>query len=237
MWSTMALPLETPPARVEENHPVYTFLLHVAVWMTWPLMALAVAFGAAGLSASGWLAMLPLLLLLGLLTSDFVSGLFHWFFDNYGSPQTPVFGPTIELFRVHHDLPEDICNSNLVFTVGHVCIWVVPLALLQMGLWYLLGRSFVVSALLIYAASASLFLVLTNLFHKWAHLPVKPGWITWLQTQRLILESAHHTVHHTPPYQSYYCITTGWLNPLLFRVGFFPALERLLARWGMDKAV
>lgn len=232
----MVLPLETPP-RVEENHPIYTGLLHLAVWLTWPIMALAIVLGASGLARVDWLGLVPLLCVLGLLTSDFVSGLFHWFFDNYGSPKTPVFGPTIELFRVHHDLPEDICNSNLVFTVGHVCIWIVPVVMAQIAFWHVFGHGFVVSALLVYATSASLFLVLTNLFHKWAHLPVKPDWILWLQNQRLILESEHHTIHHTPPYQRYYCITTGWLNPLLFRIGFFPTLENLLARWGIGKAI
>ena len=223
-------------ARVEENHPVYTLLLHLSVWLTWPVMAACLFFPAVDLFARGWAWALPLLLLLGILLSDFTSGLFHWFFDNYGSPQTPVFGPTIELFRVHHDLPEDICHSNLVFTVGHVCIWILPMGLGMGGLWAVLPKSLFTDLGLIFAATAALFLVLTNLFHQWAHRPQKPIWMLFLQQKRLILETQHHQVHHTPPFAKYYCITTGWMNPFLHKIQFFHRLEQFLARLGIAKS-
>jgi hypothetical protein len=226
---------EAPPARVEENHPFYTALLHVSVWLTWPLIALSVWLSATVLGQSGYAWSLPLLFAGGVLASDFTSGLFHWFFDNYGSPQTPVFGQTIELFRVHHDLPEDICNSGLVFTVGHVCLWVVPMISTFIGAWYLAGRGPLVSALLLFATMANLFLVLTNLFHKWAHLPKKPAWMLFMQEYRLVLETQHHNIHHTPPFDTYYCITTGWLNPLLRAIKFFPRMEKVLALIGVQK--
>lgn len=227
--------LDSPPPRVEENHPIYTALLHISVWLTWPLMAVSVWLAASVLWQTGFGWSLPLLFAGGILASDFTSGLFHWFFDNYGSPQTPVFGQTIELFRVHHDLPEDICNSGLVFTVGHVCLWVVPLVLGFMGAWYLAGRGTLASALLMFAALANLFLVLTNLFHKWAHLPQKPGWMLFMQETRLLLETQHHNIHHTPPFDTYYCITTGWLNPILRAIRFFPRMEKALALIGIHK--
>jgi hypothetical protein len=31
----------------------------------------------------------------------------------------------------------------------------------------------------------------------------------------LILSRKNHGVHHRPPFDKYYCITTGWLNPVL----------------------
>ena len=40
----------------------------------------------------------------------------------------------------------------------------------------------------------------------------------------------YHDIHHTKPFDKYYCITTGWLNPLLYSIGFFPRTEALL-RW------
>jgi hypothetical protein len=226
----------SPPARVEENHPFYTALLHVSVWLCWPLVALCIWLSSQALWQAGFGWSLALIFAAGVLASDFTSGLFHWFFDNYGSPQTPVFGQTIELFRVHHDLPEDICNSGLVFTVGHVCLWVVPMSLGFGAAWYLAGRGVIPSAFLALATWANLFLVLTNLFHKWAHLPQKPTWMLAMQNARLVLESKHHSIHHTPPFETYYCITTGWLNPLLANIRFFPRMETFLAGIGIQKS-
>lgn len=38
----------------------------------------------------------------------------------------------------------------------------------------------------------------------------------------------HHDVHHTAPFDKYYCITTGWLNWPLTKIGFFKGLEKLV---------
>ena len=65
----------------------------------------------------------------------------------------------------------------------------------------------------------------TNQFHKWSHLPRAPPLIAWLQRAHLILPPAHHDVHHVPPHDRYYCITTGWMNEPLRRVRFFAGLE------------
>jgi ubiquitin-conjugating enzyme E2 variant len=51
-----------------------------------------------------------------------------------------------------------------------------------------------------------------------------------LQRCRLILTRPHHWRHHKAPFRANYCITTGWCNPLLTRVRFFPALEWLVSK-------
>ena len=58
----------------------------------------------------------------------------------------------------------------------------------------------------------------TNLFHKWAHSERVPRPIAWLQACRLILNPAHHAVHHQPPHQKAFGVTNGWANILLNRV-------------------
>lgn len=46
----------------------------------------------------------------------------------------------------------------------------------------------------------------------------------------------HHNVHHTDPFdrfvpsdRSYYCITNGWMNPVLMKIGFWRGLEAVVA--------
>jgi Lipid desaturase domain len=54
---------------------------------------------------------------------------------------------------------------------------------------------------------------LTNQFHKWAHMDTPPAFVSWLQEWGVILSREHHDIHHESPYDTYYCITTGFWNP------------------------
>src|SRR5207248_9673569 len=76
--------------------------------------------------------------------------------------------------------------------------------------------------------SVTLWVLLTNQFHKWAHLDEPPRWIAALQRLNLVLPRDHHAVHHSAPYAKYYCITVGWLNEPLFRFRFFHTLEKVI---------
>jgi len=67
----------------------------------------------------------------------------------------------------------------------------------------------------------------TNLFHKWAHEPNPPVVVRWLQRSRLILGPERHQHHHSD-YSRGFCVTSGWMNPVLDALGFFPRLERVV---------
>jgi len=181
-----------------------------------------------------WLAILaiPLALVLG----DFVGGLVHWAADTYFSEDTPVVGPAlIKPFREHHLFPRDICTHTLVSIVGNVCILAVPLLAVCLYLLWVSQHGLLafatLSTTLMTAAT-----VATNIFHKWAHQEKPSAGVRWLQRMRLVLEPGHHQIHHTEPFEKHYCITNGWLNPLLNKIGFFRKLEAMLRFLGIETA-
>jgi ubiquitin-conjugating enzyme E2 variant len=52
--------------------------------------------------------------------------------------------------------------------------------------------------------------------------------VRWLQEAHLILPRHHHRTHHVAPHETYFCITTGWLNLPLERIRFWKSIERLV---------
>jgi ubiquitin-conjugating enzyme E2 variant len=162
--------------------------------------------------------------LLGYVLSDLFSGLVHWGFDTWGSPSTPFLGPNfIQLFRVHHDDPQDITRHGFIATNGNNCLVTMPV--LVVGLLLPAGST----SARVLLVSLCLGVFGTNQFHKWAHADRVSPFVAWLQRWHLILPVDHHDVHHGYPYMGHYCITSGWLNGLLDRIGFFRGLERLIS--------
>jgi ubiquitin-conjugating enzyme E2 variant len=186
----------------------------------WHLACQVLGLGVG--QALAWLALAPLL---GYLMADLFSGIVHFLFDSFWSETTPLIGPTfVRSFREHHTDPQSICRHDFVEVNGSNCIATV---LVQVPVLFAL-TSGAVSLSALFGLGSLYFMFfgvfLTNQFHKWAHADAVPGWVSWLQRHRLILSREHHSLHHTAPFSSYFCITTGWLNPLLERIGFFRAL-------------
>lgn len=167
-------------------------------------------------------------LLLGYVLADFASGLIHWVFDRYGTADTPVVGRNfVQPFREHHIDPKGITRHGFIETNGNNCI--ATLVPLLPALLVPMTSRWTVLAVAVLAATAAAVMA-TNQFHKWAHEDAPSGLVQVLQRSRLVLESRHHDIHHTAPFDKYYCITTGWLNPLLYRLKFFPRMEWLIWR-------
>lgn len=199
---------------------VLEFLLAREVWRGF------VALDAA--PHAGW--MVPLAFIGGYLTADFASGLFHFLADNYGSSQKPIVGPLfIRPFREHHIDPTAICRHGFLEVNGVNCAMSIPFAA---ATYYFVpvGANL---ATLFFAAYMGLFLFgifLTNQFHSWAHMADPPPVIRLLHRSGLILGPEHHSKHHTPPFNTYYCITCGWLNPILARTRFWERVYEPLRR-------
>jgi plasmanylethanolamine desaturase len=175
-----------------------------------------------------WLA--PVLAVLAYLAADFLSGFVHFLADNFGSYDTPIIGPNfIQPFREHHTDPTGIVGHDFVGASGNNSLASLP---------FMLAVSFVVPVETMYYGYIfgifSLFLCLaaflTNQFHKWAHMDDPPAFVGWLQARGVILSQEHHDIHHESPYDTHYCITAGFWNPLLDRIRFHERTERLIRR-------
>lgn len=165
----------------------------------------------------------------GYLGADFVSGFVHWAADTWGSVEMPLIGKALlRPFREHHVDPEAMTHHDFIETNGNNCLISIPTLCIGLFLSQGPGKTFN-----LFAAMFCDFLVLwvmgTNQFHKWAHLRKPRGLISLLQRVHLILPPAHHQTHHTAPFHSYYCITTGWLNYPLTWLRFFPFCEWLVS--------
>jgi hypothetical protein len=159
------------------------------------------------------------------LLADLLAGLTHWIADRLFEPSTPWIGPLLIVpFREHHADPGAIARHDLATVLGNSALTTLPLAASLL----LLPPSTTAArlALTVFAHTLVLALFLTNLFHRWAHSPRRARAVRWLQSAGLVLTPSHHALHHRGDHDSAYCVTTGWLNPILDRLGFFPRLER-----------
>lgn len=218
----------------------YTYSLR---WRMTEIAGIVLFFGLVGVT--GWTSfealtgpfrehlwwVLSAAILLAILAADFVSGLFHFLADNFGREDMAFLGPNvIRPFREHHVDPKEITRHDWIETNGNNCLiclpWIVVFLLVIPTQEYLVAACWM--------TFWTFFLVgimLTNQFHQWSHQDDRSLLVRALQKCWLVLPTDHHEVHHTAPYDRYYCITVGWLNPVLDWIGFWPRLYLLLAPW------
>ncbi|HZN95177.1 MAG TPA: fatty acid desaturase family protein [Myxococcales bacterium] len=162
------------------------------------------------------------------LGADLLSGVVHWMGDTWCSPSTKWLGPTlVRPFREHHVDEKAITRHDFVETNGNNCLVSLPGVLL--ALVVPLNRGWLGIFVAVFLVALVFWVLMTNQFHKWAHLDSPPAWIAFLQRWHLILPPAHHAIHHSAPFNRYYCITVGWLNRPLQVIRFFPAMEWLIS--------
>ncbi|GER56594.1 Kua-ubiquitin conjugating enzyme hybridlocalisation domain [Striga asiatica] len=173
---------------------------------------------------------------IGYILADLGSGIYHWAIDNYGSPNTPIFGSQIEGFQArssllflppnitningHHQQPWAITKKqvavNLYLTAASVSAAVIPINILSTN-----------PPLLMFVGVFGASEIFSQQFHAWAHTPRRklPAVVTALQDAGILLAPSQHAAHHRPPYNNNYCIVSGIWNRILDRTGFFLGLE------------
>jgi len=170
-----------------------------------------------------WQWWVPLVAVSGVVAADFASGLIHWAADTWGRDDLPFIGRRLLFaFRIHHLNPDDFLRRRFVDTNGEVACLAVPvlLALLSLPLETVWG-----GRVAIFGFGFCAIGMLTNQIHQWAHRASPPRLVRLLQDHGLILGRAEHAAHHERPYDTRYCITTGWCNWPLEATGFFRLLE------------
>jgi plasmanylethanolamine desaturase len=193
-------------------------LMAVMVWRVWP---------HAG--TSPWLVWSAVLV--GFLLADFTSGFVHWLADTWGRTDMPVIGKALlRPFREHHVDPKAMTHHDYIETNGANCMISLPWAVGAAVMPYDRGSTWYHWCLWGSVAIASMifFVMMTNQIHKWAHFDKPPVVVGWLQKLHLILPPEHHQIHHTPPFNSYYSITTGWLNWPFMKLRIYPTIERIV---------
>lgn len=170
----------------------------------------------------------------GIVMADFFSGLIHWGADTWGAVDLPVIGKAfIRPFREHHVDPTAMTRHDLFETNGDNLLITSPFVC-----WYLYKNSTYPIEILkddfrfqSFVYALAVFIILTNQIHKWSHMYYGlPAWVETLQKYHIILPKKHHRIHHVSPHETYFCITTGWLNYPLEKIRFFQSLEYIIEK-------
>jgi len=173
-------------------------------------------------------------LIYGIVIADFISGLIHWTADTWGSVELPIIGKAfIRPFREHHVDPTAMTRHDFYETNGDNFLGVTPIAAYFVYKYYNLNETVLLEHYRFDLAmfSLSVFLLFTNQIHQWSHLYYGlPRWVEFLQNCHIILPKKHHRIHHVSPHETYFCITTGWLNYPLECIRFFPTLEWIIEK-------
>eukprot|EP01064_Diplonema_japonicum_P030947 TRINITY_DN5397_c1_g1_i1.p1 TRINITY_DN5397_c1_g1~~TRINITY_DN5397_c1_g1_i1.p1 ORF type:complete len:272 (+),score=58.82 TRINITY_DN5397_c1_g1_i1:48-818(+) len=168
-----------------------------------------------------------------MIVADFMSGLVHWGADTWGSTETPVLGTFIRSFREHHVDAYAMCKHDFVETNGDnnmLCIpllcWMALLPIKPEGALYTIGSY----NWHVYSLILTLLISFTNQFHKMSH-QIKPHpFAKLLMSTNLVLTRENHAVHHKGLHDQSYCITNGWLNPVLDRINFWRQTEDVITK-------
>lgn len=158
----------------------------------------------------------------GLYIADLISGFVHWLEDRYGDPKWPIIGHTIRENQQHHFTPRSFLGGTL---------WTRNREVLAIGAVFLAVFA-LVGWLNLITISAVLFGICANEVHASAHRSPKENGplITWLQKTGFMQSHRHHAAHHRHAKDSYYCVLTNHMNPILEKLQVFRGLEWVMKR-------
>ena len=214
--------MKTQPPQYSRFHRV----AEIAAIVIFGVLTLYLVWQLAATAEASQLWLLALAAIAGYLAADLLSGVVHWLFDSWGSVDTPILGPGfIRPFREHHVDAQSITRHDFIETNGNNCLASMPVLAVTCFIPTHTGPGLLAVAFLVFTC---LGVLATNQFHKWAHMESPGPFVDRLQRWHLILPRDHHAIHHAAPYATHYCITTGWLNPVLATTDAYRRLERII---------
>jgi plasmanylethanolamine desaturase len=160
------------------------------------------------------------------LFADFLTGVVHFWMDQYGREEMPFVGKhVIEINILHHSNPRNMIKKSywqLTWTswlLGGLIL--IPLYWFGYGSW---------EGIFVVAMSAN-----ANIIHKWTHQTTKENmtWVNWLQKLKVIQSRKHHAGHHIAPFDRHFCILTNLLNPILTRLKFWESIVWVFKKMGI----
>lgn len=176
---------------------------------------------------------IPLAFLAAAFVTDFVSGIFHIYFDyrhmgplqqlfdkgkyvlvieesNDYPPNSNLLDSISYVSQVHHKTPTLMTNHNFL-TLNKEIIW----ASLFSASTSILVLNISVS-ISFFLFSFSFLLLLTRYFHMFCHSPPSkvPTFFRFLQAKKIIISRKNHAQHHFH-FDKNFCILSGWANPIV----------------------
>lgn len=153
--------------------------------------------------------------------TDFLSGLLHWLEDAYGNEDWPITGRLITRPNIlHHYDPRYFTRYSWLYSAR--VLLVIGAGILAVAYW---GGFLHWMTMLVVAIGVN-----ANEIHKWAHRTKAENGpvITYCQRLGILQSPAQHRNHHRGTKDTYYCVVTDYLNPLLEALHFWPTLEKLI---------
>ena len=153
--------------------------------------------------------------------TDFLSGLLHWLEDAYGNEDWPITGKLITRPNIlHHYDPRYFTRYSWLYSARVLLL--IGTVILTVAYW---GGFLNLMTVLVVLIGVN-----ANEIHKWAHRTKRENGpiITYCQRIGLLQSPVQHGKHHRGTKDTYYCVITDYLNPVLERVHFWPTLEWLI---------
>ncbi|MEM9481002.1 MAG: fatty acid desaturase CarF family protein [Verrucomicrobiota bacterium] len=165
-----------------------------------------------------------------LLIVDFFTGVLHWLEDAYAREHWPIIGKHIAAPNIRHHFEPRAMTKGPFLKRNFLTMLIASSVL---GVVTLLGQF---SWQWVWACALG---SMSNEIHCWSHRSPRENGriITWLHRHGIVQNQRHHSKHHTDPKDTYYCVLTNWVNPILDRLDFFARCERVLGWFGAKKRI